>query len=115
MVFEPEVRAQQQSTQYDVPGLKLDEEKLDLTLFPPKAMEAISEVLMHGAKKYDRNNWRKVVDAEFRYYAALRRHLQKFEEGEDIDPSSGLHHLAHAATNLCILLALPRDHAWRRS
>lgn len=87
------------------PGAKLDEGKLDLTLVPPELVEQVARVMMFGAAKYTRGGWQHVEDGPLRYYAALRRHLHAFEGGEDLDPETGLHHLAHAAANLAFLLA----------
>lgn len=87
------------------PGAKLDTGKLDLTLVPPELAEQVARVMMLGAAKYTRGGWMHVEDGPLRYYAALKRHLHAFESGEDADPETGLHHLAHAATNLAFLLA----------
>jgi len=72
-------------------------------LIPPLALEEMVKVLTHGAKKYDRNNWRFVPDGRRRYFDALNRHLWAWKRGEKFDPESGIHHLAHAACNLFFL------------
>jgi hypothetical protein len=66
--------------------------------------EAVAEVMMFGAKKYARNNWKIVPDADRRYFAAMERHIKAFKRGERTDLESGLPHLAHAATCLAFLL-----------
>jgi hypothetical protein len=91
-------------------GKKNDDGKPRYDLFPPTAEQAIVEVLTYGANKYDDNNWRKVENAEGRYYAAARRHLNAWRQGEEAD-ESGLSHLAHAACSLVFLLALEREAA----
>lgn len=85
-------------------GVKHDGGKPDWTLFPFSAAEQIVRVLEFGAKKYARDNWQKVPDAEQRYLAAALRHLIAHQGGEVNDPESGLPHLAHAGC--CVLFAL---------
>ena len=88
--------------------MKYDTNKAPLSLIPPEAMNQIAEVLGFGAEKYGANNWRD--DAHntqwSRSYSSLLRHLNAFWSGEDIDPESGLSHLAHAATQCMILMQL---------
>jgi hypothetical protein len=85
-------------------GAKYDKGKLDLTLVPPELEEAVAMVMMYGAEKYARHNWKEVKDAPRRYFAAMERHIKAFKRGEDCDPESKLHHLAHAATCIGFLL-----------
>lgn len=92
-----------------VPGAKSDHGKLDLTLVPVEMEEAVAEIMTFGARKYTRDGWRSVPDAGLRYFAAMERHLKSFRKGEDNDPESGLHHLAHAACNLAFLLHFLRN------
>lgn len=85
-------------------GRKDDAGKLDWTLMPWAGLSEILRVLEFGAKKYDRDNWRKVPDAKRRYMSAALRHLIAHARGEALDPESGLSHLAHAGC--CILFLL---------
>ena len=57
-------------------------------------------MLEFGTRKYSRNNWKHVPDAERRYTAAAMRHIVALQS-EELDPESGLPHLDHA---LCCLL-----------
>lgn len=84
-------------------GLKYDENKVDWTLFPWSAGAAIVEIMMFGAKKYARNNWKHVVPGE-RYLAAAIRHIGTWLDGESKDKESGCSHLAHAGC--CLLFAI---------
>jgi hypothetical protein len=84
-------------------GRKFDGGKLEYGLLPPKALEATVEVLTFGAQKYERDNWQKVSDSKRRYFDALQRHLWAWKQGEQLDPESNKHHLAHA---LCCLMFL---------
>ena len=85
-------------------GIKYDNGKPEYGLLPPFALEEVAKVLTFGAQKYDRENWKKVDELERRYFDAAQRHLWAIKRGEDHDPESGLHHLAHAATCLLFLL-----------
>jgi hypothetical protein len=84
-------------------GRKFDGGKLEYGLLPPLALEETVKVLTFGAQKYERDNWQKVPDAKRRYFDALQRHVWAWKQGEQIDPESGIHHLAHA---MCCLMFL---------
>jgi hypothetical protein len=87
-------------------GRKNDDGKLRYELLPMAPVDEIVRVLGFGAAKYDDDNWRRVPDAENRYYAAAMRHLSAWRQGENIDPESGRSHLAHAACCLVFLMEL---------
>ena len=91
-----------ENPQSDV-GRKFDGGKLEYGLLPPKALEATVDVLTFGAQKYERDNWKHVDDSKRRYFDALQRHMWAWKQGEQLDPESGKHHLAHA---LCCLMFL---------
>ena len=84
-------------------GRKFDGGKLEYGLLPPLALEETVKVLTFGAQKYERDNWQKVPDAKRRYFDALQRHVWAWKQGEQVDPESGIHHLAHA---MCCLMFL---------
>ena len=73
-----------------------------LDLAPVGAMLELGRVYGYGAQKYDEHNWRKGY-AWSLSFAALMRHVMAFWGGENIDPESGLHHLAHAQWHCQIL------------
>lgn len=81
-------------------GKKFDSGKLDWTLLPFSALDDAVRVLMFGAQKYDRENWKLVKDGEQRYKAAGFRHMLASLEGEEFDPETGVRHTAHAMVNL---------------
>lgn len=85
-------------------GIKHDSGKTQYHLMPVAALEQINRVLMHGAKKYGDGNWRNVENAQQRYYNAAMRHMQAWLDNEDMDPESGLPHLAHAACSLLFII-----------
>ena len=84
-------------------GRKFDSDKLEYGLIPPLALKALVEVLTFGAQKYERGNWVHVTDDKRRYFDALQRHVWAWKEGEQIDPESGKHHLAHAMCCIAFL------------
>ena len=88
-------------------GLKYDRGKplfslLTRSLATP--LLRVAEVLTYGANKYKADSWQTIPNAKVRYEDALDRHLNAWKRGESRDPESGLHHLAHVATNALFLL-----------
>lgn len=83
---------------------KHDAGKPRWTLLPIDAIRQVVGVFGHGAQTYGADNWRQGTDWS-RYVDATWRHLTAWWEREDED-ESGYSHLAHAASNLLILLAL---------
>lgn len=90
-------------------GRKFDAGKPDYTLLPWASVEEIVKVLDFGAKKYARDNWRHVDNAENRYLAAAFRHMAAHAQGEEHDPETGLPHLAHAGCCILFLLETKKD------
>ena len=96
-------------------GKKNDSEKIRWELLSVDAMNEIAKVMTFGAKKYSTyddagnkledgaNNWRGGFDWS-RLIGAAYRHLSAFHNGEDIDPESGLPHLAHLGCCTMFLL-----------
>lgn len=71
---------------------------------PPVAIAYEGKVMAGGAEKYGSFNWGEGGVVASVYYDAALRHLLAWYTGEDIDPESGLPHLAHARACLGILL-----------
>lgn len=90
-------------------GKKFDDDKLDYSLIPWKSMDEVVKVLMFGARKYSRGNWKKVPQARRRYVAAAYRHLNEMAEGNWFDEDSKLPHAAHAICCLIFLLWFGKD------
>ena len=85
-------------------GQKHDSEKIRMDLLPFEALEAVADVLTHGARKYTDNGWQTVENGERRYLAAMLRHLAARERGEARDAGSGLLHAAHVAADALFIL-----------
>jgi hypothetical protein len=90
-------------------GVKFDMGKPQLSLLPASALNEIALVLAYGAEKYGRDNWRNGMDWT-RLIDASLRHLHAFNNGEDLDPESGISHVAHAACSLMFLLEYLEAH-----
>lgn len=81
---------------------KYDQGKPRIGLISSKWLLGIANVLTFGANKYGDHNW-KLGFPTSRLFDALQRHLLAWNDGEDYDPESGLHHLDHAACCLMFL------------
>lgn len=90
-------------------GTKFDAGKPMLSLIPYSALTEEARVLMFGMEKYGRDNWRQGFEWT-RLIDAGMRHLQAFNEGEELDPESGLSHLAHARCCLAFLIEFEKTH-----
>jgi hypothetical protein len=94
MLNEKDIKHYKESGFPQPEAMKYDREKPRFDLLDPKAMYGLAEVLTFGAKKYAPNNWRNGFEYS-RLIAALMRHLNAIQNGEDIDPESGLPHIDH--------------------
>lgn len=78
--------------------------KPPLGLIPGSVLIYIAVALANGAKKYGPFNWRSSKIQEVYYIDAAMRHLVQYLDGQDLDPDSGLPHLAHAMASLAVLV-----------
>ena len=91
------------------PAYKNDGCKPRMDLLDPEWLIDVAKVLTFGSHAYDEsqkvyeNNWRQGGMRWGKVYAALQRHLTAFWGGEEIDPETGLSHLAHASCNAMFL------------
>ena len=86
-------------------AVKFDDNKTDWSLMPFEAVEEINKVLEFGAKKYSAHNWTEGEGFSYtRVMSSLFRHLFAWSRGQDLDPESGLSHLAHAGCNVLFLI-----------
>lgn len=87
---------------------KYDDTKLPMDLLPRPALEEIAKVLAFGARKYSRHNWRSGI-AYSRILSAALRHIHAYNDGESLDPETGLSHLAHAGCCVLFLLTFEKE------
>jgi hypothetical protein len=78
--------------------------KPGVSCVPPIAEMLLGEVMAAGAADYGLLNWRDTPIPALTYHDAIRRHLAAWRDGQDIDPKSGLPHLAHIMGGCAILL-----------
>lgn len=78
--------------------------KVPLELFPTTAAAYGSVALFEGAIKYGRANWREAGVRASVYIGACKRHLDKWAEGDDVDPVSRVPHLANALACIAIVI-----------
>ena len=101
-------REQQSGTKATNPKDAVGSDKLPLHLWPETATVMGTLGLLDGMLKYGRSNWRSAGVRATIYIDAVRRHINAYAEGEDIDAiedgGSGLPHLAHALACLAILV-----------
>jgi hypothetical protein len=57
-----------------------------------------------AVERYGAYNWRDTGVCATTYISAIMRHLDAWRDGEDIDPESGVTHLAHIAASCNILM-----------
>ena len=81
---------------------KFDAKKPRADLLPAGCLMEVAEVMKFGAEKYGDHNWRHGT-SRGRFVGAALRHVFAWMRGEDIDPESGLPHLAHAICSLMML------------
>lgn len=82
----------------------IGQSKVDLSLFPPAGLIHAAHAMMDGAVEYGPYNWRDKRVRAMVYSAAAKRHIEKWQDRQDIDPKSGAHHLGHAISCLGIVL-----------
>lgn len=80
-----------------------DPQKPRLSLIPKKALWALGKALTYGETHYGAHNWRDGIKLSYLLDAALR-HINEFNDGDDIDEKSGNHHLGNAMANLAMAI-----------
>lgn len=79
-------------------------DRLDMTLFPDTAIAYGALGFAEGHIKYGAYNWRVAGVSASVYYAAAKRHLSKWYNGEWEDPNTGVPHLANALDCIAIII-----------
>jgi hypothetical protein len=88
-------------------GIKFDSGKPRISILQGRALEQVMLVGEMGSQKYGDHNYRGGMGVS-RFLNAAWRHafLEFLFKGIDLDPESGLPHLAHAAWNLLSALEI---------
>lgn len=81
--------------------------KLPMHLVPDTMTAVASLAFLEGALKYGKFNWRVAGVRMSVYLDAIERHLSKFRNGENADPTTGVPHLASVLA--CIGIVLDAD------
>lgn len=100
----PPKPTEEQKTEGVNPKDLLGTKKIPLDLLPPVANIHAALAHLDGASKYGPYNWRDYPVKASIYVAAIKRHVDAFEDGEDFAPDSRAHHLGHAIAGCNILL-----------
>lgn len=79
-------------------------DRLDLSLFPDSAVAYGALAMVEGDSKYGGYNYRVSGVLASIYIAALRRHIAKWWNGEEIDPKTQVPHLANAIACLAVII-----------
>ncbi len=77
--------------------------KIPASVIPRTVLAEVALGLFEGARKYGRHNYREAGVRASVYFDALNRHGDRFWEGEDTDPDSGLSHVTKMITTLMVL------------
>ena len=77
--------------------------KAPFSTIPTEVVAELGLVMLEGARKYGRHNYRAAGVRASVYYDAAIRHLARFWEGEDDDPDSGMPHLIHVMACMAVL------------
>ena len=81
---------------------RFNEGKIAWELMDFKSLEPLIEVLMFGATKYSKDNWKKGQPIT-ELLGSLFRHIIAFQNGETLDKESGKSHIGHAMCNLMFI------------
>jgi hypothetical protein len=109
LAYSPNFDGEERVTDPDTGGMK-NRKDCELFTAPPYGLEEYGKVCSYGSRdKYAQNNWRYGFVWSLSANALLRHYLA-WVGGEDLDPDSGLHHLAHAAWHSLVLVQFSKDH-----
>jgi deoxycytidine triphosphate deaminase len=83
-------------------GVKFDSGKARYDLIDPFMLEAMAQVLAHGAVKYGPDNWKYGLTTS-RLFASAMRHAWAFYRGENLDHDSAMDLCAQVMTNMMMI------------
>lgn len=71
-------------------------------MIPPLAMTEVARVMKYQYKN-DNSQWLNPTEVRRKFFNTAQRHQWEYRDGEELDKSSQLHHLAHAIASLMCL------------
>lgn len=86
------------------PKDRLGAKKVSLNLVPASSIIYQALAMEDGARKYGPYNWRENKVIASIYIAAAMRHLQSWQDGEEVAEDSQKPHLAHALACIGIIV-----------
>ena len=90
-------------------GKKFDNNKPMMDTIPPATLFEMADIFSKAARgTYGKWNYMAGIPYS-KLYAALQRHLNKWNLGIDIDPQWNRRHLAHALCELVMLMNMPEE------
>lgn len=78
--------------------------KVPMSLVPATFIAETALAFLEGKEKYGQVNWRASPVRASVYIDALKRHIAKYEECQDYDPETLVHHLGNAGACAGILI-----------
>lgn len=78
--------------------------KLPLHLVPSTGIAMTAMAFLEGALRYGKYNWRIAGVRSSIYLDAMHRHLEKWQNGEDVDLKTGVSHLASICACAMIIM-----------
>jgi len=84
-------------------GAKFDTGKARFDLIEPLFELSLAQVMTKGAATHGAESWKDVPNAQIRYLAAMKRHINAIARGELLDADSGEPHASHVAANAMFL------------
>lgn len=85
-------------------GGRKGKKQAEMSAFDPRALLLVAKAAGFGSGKYGKYNYSKGFEWSLSY-DAMQRHMMSFWDGADVDPESGLSHLAHACWHALALLS----------
>jgi len=80
-------------------ALRFNDGKIDYTMLDFDALKEAAKVMMKGAKKYSKDNWKKPCPDKSVHLQSAMRHLIDIINGNEFDVESGELNAAHLICN----------------
>ena len=80
--------------------------KLRLSLVNPEFIEEVAKVREFGVSKHGLDSYKLYPNKM--YIDAILRHVSAYQQGEEFDKESGLHHLSHVSVSCMFIIEKDR-------